>query len=203
MSRTVDSSGGSWKRAKTSENASRAEPWTSNCSGTYSILPSGSTLSSFTWTFPLGSYTYNEYLLSKRKVATHTGVGVGVGVDCCWAFFCLAFSRLSWFLDLSCFPVGFFPLTAGWTIVWATINRVRIEDVEGKSEAEQTKGRGQNLPLFEDLSTIKYLFNLVFEVQMWMGRWFGSSLSEGINNIIAIKLGSEKVVGTPNLIWTQ
>lgn len=33
-----------------------------------------------------------------------------------------------------------------------------------------------------------------------MGRWFGSSLSEGINNIIAIKLGSEEVVGIPNLI---
>ena len=55
----MSDSGGGWKRAKTSENASRAAPLTSNCSGTYSTFVTTVSSSSLTSdsACPLGSYT--------------------------------------------------------------------------------------------------------------------------------------------------
>ena len=69
--RTVNVSGGNWKRAKTSENASRAGPLTSNCSETYSTFRSGSTGPDFTLEAPFVScniyFSLNPGRTSQKK----------------------------------------------------------------------------------------------------------------------------------------
>lgn len=113
------SSGGSWKRAKTLENASRAGSLVSNDSGTYSIIGSLSS-SSFMETVSVDGFeSYSkksvEGFIHGMSTGRHTSSPAPA------AFFAFCFNLRSWFLDFI-LPVVLaairpFVDTAGATVV--------------------------------------------------------------------------------------